>query len=450
MEVVINNRKSILFLWLLLLASLAVFVWLNFPSPLKIQGDGVFYYAWLHSVFWDHDLDFSNQLAHFADDDYFSRKFTSENIRTGTGLTPNAYPFGLALMWLPFIFLAHILTNIFYFIRHNFFITDGYSYFYVLAVSFAGWFYGAAGLIVVWRILKKFFSERAALLSVLALWLATPWLYYQLFEPTMSHMASLFLASFWLYLLVQIWQGRRVNKLVFMAVIFLLIAVRWQNSLFVILFLPLIGRLSAPQVPVSFQDFVWPSLNSGRWKAAVKDLMILALPLGAIAWLQMSAWKIIYGQYLLVPQGYTFVRPEFHGLYTLFSSDRGLLLWSPVIVLTMVGFVWLWRKSKFWTAVVLVAFIFQWVINSSLNDLGGGDAFGGRRFIETLPFLALPLAALLDWLKKYFWLLAAVIIILIFWNLLLIQNYRWGNIPRAGEFGLIEVIGAIDYRVRDN
>jgi len=125
-------------------------------------------------------------------------------------------------------------------------------------------------------------------------------------------------------------------------------------------------------------------------------------------------------------------------------------LWSPVIVLTMVGFVWLWRKSKFWTAVVLVAFIFQWVINSSLNDLGGGDAFGGRRFIETLPFLALPLAALLDWLKKYFWLLAAVIIILIFWNLLLIQNYRWGNIPRAGEFGLIEVIGAIDYRVRDN
>jgi len=250
--------------------------------------------------------------------------------------------------------------------------------------------------------------------------------------------------------MVQIWQGRRVNKLVFMAVVFLLVATRWQNVLFIILFLPFLGRLSAPQTPASFQDFIWPSLRMGRWRAMVRDMIILALPIGAIAWLQMSAWKIIYGRYLLVPQGHTFVRLEFHGWYTLFSTDRGLLLWSPVLILAFIGLVWLWRKSRFWTVIVLAAFVCQWVINSSLNDLGGGDAFGGRRFIETLPFLALPLAALFDQLKKYFWPFFAVAAILIFFNLLFIQNYRWGSLPRTGEFELIETIKSLDYQPPDN
>lgn len=427
----IKNTKPTIILTLFVVASFCLFLFLNIRAPLKIQGDGVFYYSWLHSAAWDKDLDFSNQLAHFADYDFFSRKFTEENVRTAIGMTPNPYALGTAIMWLPFVAVAHFLTLFW----PGDFLTDGYSYFYVLAINFASWFYGLAALWLLWRMLKNFFSERAALLSSLSLWLATPWVYYQFFEPSMSHSASLFLSAAWLWLLVELWRGRRIGKLRFVTIVFLLVAVRWQNVLFLIAFLPFAGRLSKPRIPSPTQDFIWPRLGeSGQWKSAIKDLIILLLPLVAFIFLQAAVWKMLYGEYFLVPQGHTFVRPEFHGLYTLFSTDRGLLLWSPVLVAAFVGLAWLWQKSKFWTIIVFSVFALQWLINSSLNDLGGGDAFGGRRFIETLPFLALPLSALLDRFKKIYLPAVAVVIILIFWNLLLIQNYRLGNIPHSGEF----------------
>ncbi|MEK7653012.1 MAG: hypothetical protein AAB358_00800, partial [Patescibacteria group bacterium] len=71
--------------------------------------------------------------------------------------------------------------------------------------------------------------------------------------------------------------------------------------------------------------------------------------------------------------------------------------------------------------------------------LGGGDAFGGRRFIEVLPFLALGLGALFDEFKRYRWPVAIIITIFILWNLVLMENYRQGIIPHTGEFDFLRI-----------
>ena len=148
---------------------------------------------------------------------------------------------------------------------------------------------------------------------------------------------------------------------------------------------------------------------------------------------QAMIWKHLYGQYFLQPQGKYFVRPEFHGLYILFSSNRGLLLWSPIIIFAFLGFYYLYKKSKFLFVVAILAFVSQWILNGSLNDLGGGDAYGARRFIETLPFLALALGAYLEKVK-FKKITIITIIILILWNIILIEYYRQGIIPHHGEF----------------
>lgn len=159
--------------------------------------------------------------------------------------------------------------------------------------------------------------------------------------------------------------------------------------------------------------------------------MILAL--AVFVGCQSLIWRELYGLYFLVPQGQRFVRPEFHGLYTLFSSDRGLLLWSPLLILALAGWPWLWHRLRLWAGLAALIFLLQWIANSSLNDLGGGAAFGARRFIETLPWLALPLYSFFSRWKKdrLIWLVIGLFII---WNLLLIQFYRWGDVPRSGEF----------------
>lgn len=404
------NKILIILVLILFLLFLAI----NIPSPLKIEGDGVFYYSWLRSALFDHDFNFYNELNYFSSYDVGSKWILDTGFKTYIGKIPNAYAYGTGLAWLPLLALANLLSVIFNLPK------DGYSFFYVLSVNLSSWLYGLASFLLVYINLKKFFSARISFWSSLGSYLATPWFYYQFLEPSMSHLASLFMVCLFFNFIIKFHQKEKVNLWLFSLVVFLMVAIRWQNMLFLVTFLPFL--LS------SWQDF----------KLLIKRLLSVIGPT-LVFWLtQFALWKYLYGHYILQPQGRGFVRFDFHGLYILFSTDRGLFLWSPIIILAFCGFYFLSKKSKFLFFVAISAFIVQWLINGSLNDLGGGDAYGARRFIETLPFLALALAAF--WSKvKSRQLIIIITVILLIWNMVLIQNYRHSQIPHHGEFDLLKI-----------
>ncbi|MEI6288630.1 MAG: hypothetical protein WCP18_03615 [bacterium] len=404
-----------------IIVSLGFFVFLNFSRPIKIQGDGVFYYSYLHAVVFNHSLDVHDELSYFSAYDSGSQWFIQNNIKTPTGHTPNAYAWGTAIFWLPFIFIATLITWIANFFGHNLSL-DGYSYWYVMAVNFGTL---VAGFLVLWinyKIVRRLFDEKSAVKSLALILLATPFIYYQFFEPSMSHIISLFLVSTFIYLVFSEWLDYQRHPWLLALVVFLMIATRWQNAIFCVLYLPIILRTAKISIPNSLiQAFKF------------------VLPVAIFAVIQGLLWHYLYGSYFLTPQGVRFIRPEFHGLYTLFSSDRGLLLWSPVLILAIIGWPWLWIKSKFLAIMAVLIFVGQWILNSSLNDLGGGDAFGGRRFIELLPFFALTLTALVERFGQYIRAWRLVIVVFIFWNLLLVENYRLGFIQHSGTFNVFRV-----------
>ena len=512
----LKSGKVILFFCFI---TFLAFLILNLAAPHQIEGDGVFYYSWLHSAVFDRDFDFKDQLEHFAAYDTASALVLKYRL-TPTGKTPNAYAFGTALMWLPFFLVAHFLSLIFQIFNPDFFRPDGYSYFYILMINFSGWFFGAGAVFLIYKILKLILSsekfsnhsvipaqagiqneseslfqnnldprfrgddkrgkssDQTAILAVLAIWLATPLVYYQMLEPWMSHLASLFLVSVWLYLLMKIWQGEKVNSWVLAAIIFLLLATRWQNAIFLIGYLPVVflplykgevrrgyeGKIGKQNLPLSGAAFVASNGRDKRHSVSpfgltsflpvasrppsfvrrgkLSEILFFLIPIAVFVIIQSLLWKNLFGEYFLTPQGVGFIRPQIHLLYTLFSTNRGLLLWSPILILALAGFYPLFKKTKFWAILSAVIFTLVWILNSSLNDLGGGDAFGGRRFIEVLPFLALGLGALFDEFKKYRWVITIIIAIFILWNLVLMENYRQGIIPHSGEFDfLISITG---------
>lgn len=407
------------------LISFCLFLVINLSSPIKIQGDGVFYYNWLHSALFDGDLDFTNELQYYSAYDLGSKWFLENNVLTQSGKVPNPYAFGMALMLLPLILIANLFTWIFNSFNPELFILDGYSYFYNLAVNFSTWIFGTLSLIIIYKINRIISNQdfKSSLKAVLAIFLATPWIYYQFLEPSMSHIISLFLVSWWWYLVILKWQRKDVNFLLFILVTFLMLATRWQNLIFCLAFIPLIFQ------KVDYKKTI----------QIIKRIILIITPI-VLFWLsQFLIWKHLYGQYILVPQGYMFVKFDLHPFYVLFSSNRGLFLWSPILILAIIGWYFLLKKSKFLAWTTFVLFIGQWLINSSLNDLGGGDAFGARRFIETFPFLAMCLTALYQKLKKCKWQSWIVVIVLIFWNFILIENYRLEYLPHSGEFNITKI-----------
>jgi len=399
---------------ILMLVLFGLFLVINIPTPIRIEGDGVFYFSWLRSALFDHDFDFYNELKHFSAYDVGSQWMLETDLKTNIGKIPNAYAYGTGLLWWPLFSVANLLTWIFNLSR------DGYSWFYVLSVNLSSWLFGVMSFYIIYLNLKKFFSDRIAFWSSLGIYLATPVVYYQFFEPSMSHLASLFSVCLFFHLVIKIYKQENFNWWWLALTVFIMLAIRWQNLLFLMV--------------------LWPSFISSRHNLKLISRRLLFISMPAIFfWLtQMAVWKHLYGQYFLLPQGQGFVRFDFHGLYILLSSNRGLLLWSPIIILAVGGFYFLYQKSKYLFFIAISAFIVQWLINGSLNDLGGGDAYGARRFIETLPFLALALAAF--WSKyNRRWLIVGVTVLLISWNLILIENYRQGIIPHSDEFNILKI-----------
>ncbi|MEN8252479.1 MAG: hypothetical protein ABFQ53_02790, partial [Patescibacteria group bacterium] len=393
-----------------------LFLIINIPSPIKVQGDGVFYYGWATSVIFDYDIDLTNQLESVAEYDFYSKKFIEEKITTVTGYVPNPYAFGTAILWSPFVILAKIIENIW---QTGNFETDGYSAIYMFSINFASFLFGVLAFFVVYKTLLFYFDRKISFLSVFVMWLSTPWIYYQFFEPSMSHSASLMMVSLFFWYSMRAINIKKYSWWIFGSIVFLMIAVRWQNVLFVIVIAPLFVKYFSKRINI-------------------ESLIAIFFGSAFFVFLQMIFWKLTYGSYILIPQGNAFLGKSFYFVDTLFSTNRGFLLWSPIIFLSIMGFFYIFRKNKLIAIICISAFLFQWLLNSVLSDPGGGDAFGGRRFINTIPFLSVSLAAFFEkfWHKKIIFIGVGA---LIAWNFILIENYRNGSIPHQGTFNIFEI-----------
>jgi len=409
---------------ILIALSFFAFIIPNLSPAIKISGDGIGYYSWLHSVFFDQDINFRNQAENCAAWDNNCRTIIERNLVTHSGKTNNPYAFGTAIMWLPAFLIAHFLSLILSQINPDFFQPDGYSYLYFLAIFFATWLFSILALLLNYKILKKVFNDKSSFgfssLALIAGWLATPWIYYQTLSLSMAHIPSLLVVSYFLYLLIKMWKKEKVSGWVLAIIIFLMISIRWQNLIFTLIYLPLLIEQKREKTPTN---------------NILKTSLLFIVPVAIFWLLQCLIWKYIYGSLFLFTFNWYFAEIKPFGfLYILFSSDRGLFLWSPILILAILGWCWLYKKIPFLGMAVALACVGQWLVNGSLADLGGGWAFGSRRFIETLPFLILSLAALFQKFQKKIKIFYVIVIIAIIWNFILIGNYQIGVIPPGGEF----------------
>jgi hypothetical protein len=373
-------------------------------QPQRVASDGIFYFAPLRSLVVDFDLDFENEYRVLgAEPGYFQR--------TATGRLPNNYSIGPALLWLPAYLLAHALG------LAGLYRPTGFGYAYFTAVATATAIGGFAGVVFVFRLLRNYFEESAALPATLLVWLATFHIWYMVFEPSMSHAFAMASVS---GLLLMAQRGPRGLRGFFLAgaASGLVALVRWQNVVF---------------VPAAMALVL-----SKRERPSPRELVLGALGFFLVFSPQLLYWKLIYGGFLLVPQGGGYVdlgSPRIEEV--LFSSRHGLLSWAPVLWLALAGLPRFVRRAPVLGGALVVSTLLALYVNASVFDWWAGASFGSRRFDGALPFFALGLAASIEWLVPRVERrpLAAVSLLLApfaLWNFLLMGVYFGGAIPPDG------------------
>jgi hypothetical protein len=389
----------------------------------RASGDGREYFAQLHSVVIDRDLNFQNEAREFGADE------------------AAIYPFGSAWLWLPFYLVAHLwlgaLNLLGANLRH-----EGYYYPYQMAVGLGTLAYGVAGLFLVYRIGCDYFSRWVALAATYAIAAGSFVVWYLAVDSSYTHGNSLFAVSLFLYLWHRTRAGRSVRGWALLgAAGGLMTMVRWQNAAFL---LPL--ALDALAV-------VWRAVRGRERHRRADELrgIAAAAAAGFVAFLpQLYFWKVVNGGWLSVPHaqaGQQWWRDSLL-LDVLFSPNHGLLSSHPLLYLALAGVPLFLRRD--WRLGVLLVTLFagQVFINGAVTTWWGGTAFGGRRFDGTILLFVLGLASLMEWTRRrpvVLW--AAPIGVAVVMNALFMRDVRLGRVAMDEAVGIERVVRATVDRI---
>ena len=423
---------------------------LPLATPRVYATDEVQYYVYLRSLRFDGDLDFANDYQRFAELNPRSgiegSLLQPNRIRPATGLYGNIAPVGAAVMWAPFFLLADALVH-----GANVFgariPADGFSAPYIAAVCYASALYGLLGVLLSYRLARRFASGFAATLASITIWLASPLVFYMYVQMPFAHATGLFLTALFLTIWYETreWGYDDARKqrerswrawLALGLVGGLMTITREQLGLF----------LLAPAL-----EALWRSARLIRLPRAAARLMARhALFVGAFVVAltpQLLVYQILNGE----PRPASEVSSKLnwcspHFLDTLIDFDpapdfwcpgasdftatfppfsRGALVWSPALGLGLIGLALLWRRDRLLTMALLTLFLAQTWINGAFGTtwhLTG--AFGFRRLIECTPIFVVGLALVNDYLITRIGRAGVMIpaLALIGWNVGLVLN----------------------------
>ena len=403
-----------------------------------VRGDGVGYYAYARAPLVEHSLDFTHDYQ--SANDSFREGRCDENgqprkeFRTRTGHLDNHFTVGPAMLWSPFLLAAHGGVLLARGLGSSI-LADGYSAPYRYTMAFATGLYGFLALLLSFRLARKYVGPAWSFVATVAIWWASSLPVYMYFNPSWSHAHSAFVVALFLWY----WDSTREHRslaqwLLLGLIVGLMLDVYYANLMVVSgLAIEAVGQYAH-------------ILGSGRSASpSLWQLLTRHLLFGLVVWFVMiptfvSRWIVYGGPF---ETGYLSIRDFLWcspvPFQVLFSSNHGLVSWTPLLGLAILGLLFFaFHLPKvgipFFTA--MVAF---YLFISIYPDWAGISSYGNRFFVSVTPLFILGLAYVLERVAARFHqsrlvlgICSAALACFVLWNLGLI--YQWGThlIPARG------------------
>ncbi len=388
-------RKAVFLILVLIALTLLVRVRVDPP-------DVAYYYAHAHSLLYDGDLLYDNQIAAFP--------FQPYEIYIGPeGLPANDWPIGSGLLWL----IALLWTRLGMSALHLAGLSPAPTGFEEASKLAATLITSLAGLLALWIPLRHLRHKdkqentngaglRKTLLIAAAAVLGTPFGYYLIIYPATSHVPS---AALLACTLGAYWKWRNTAH-----------DVQTEPKRTTWPWAVLCGLAAGYLVGIRPQNVVFgliPLLDfflARRQKenALKVNEILIALCAAFLAFFpQLVVWRVLYGNWLALPkiEEMHWFNPNL--LPFLFSSYHGYLAWAPLCLLALIG---LALRKQTWP--YLAAVLAQIYVNACNEWWWAGGSFSARRMVGCTPLLVIGLWSLFAaipssrWKKIATWLCA--------------------------------------------
>lgn len=347
------------------------------------------YYSWLfvRTLVFDHDLDLTNDYAICGDPFHLG-------VDEGAGVPSNPFYFG------PAVFLSPILWVCKHLVRFGPEASDSWRYgctgplvFYTGASSIV------ATTLTVWigyRIARRWYEEKACAIAVVIMGLASPLNILGTLSWYYSHLWGALAVA--ICLLCAVRASEQPNE-----------PLRWLEAGLSSGLAALMRMPEGLWMLVAFAAIVSLALRERSLVTALKRSGLLAFGFVAVFGVQLYVFKRLYGSPFVIPQGRLYVQiAHAHPWLLLFGARSGLLYWTPLMWLPLLGIPWFVGRPRAMRALA-IAIVFvgclTFFIASSALSWTGSATLGARIQTSLVPALLPPAAAFLEalirWTKRH-------------------------------------------------
>lgn len=373
---------STISIWLIAISCVAINFSINkFERPQEVVKDDVVnYYEYLPLLFIYDDIRIEKK---YEINGYNGQMIWAE--QTSDGKNVIKMTMGLAILYSPFFFMAHVLAPVFNFP------SDGYSLPYTIMLLLSSIIYLTIGLNFLKKILRHFqFSENIIAITILLIGLGTNLLCYASQSAPMPHVYLFCLVAIFFFYTIQWHQSPSINSSMALGFICGLITLTRPSDI-VVVFLFLFYGIS------NFADI------SSRVIIYKKNftLLLLIIGLSFLIWVpQFIYWKITTGHFLYYSyndERFFFTHPRI--IEGLLSFRKGWLIYTPMMLFALAGLFFLRGELKKQQKNFALFLLINFFVTFSWWCWWYGGSFGQRSMIDCYAILAIPFAATVNFVS---------------------------------------------------
>ena len=329
------------------------------------------------------------------------------------------YPMGMAFLYLPWFAIGHLFALL------GFGVPDGFSMPYQLSLLYGSFIYTLLGLIYFRKSMLRFFKPVTVSILLISIVFGTNFLVHTVWhgQGLMSHNYLFFTFSLVLWFTIR-WHEKPSYKYASGLGISLGLTALSRSTEILLIIIPLLWQVQS-----------WSGIKEKLelFKTHWKDVVLVTIIIGFFGALQLVYYKVMTGKFLFnsyggnAGEGLELFHPYLKEV--LFSFRKGWLLYTPIMLLALLGFIMMFKTHKKQFYSILVFFILSFYMIASWSCWWYADCFSQRAVIPMYVFLAIPLGSFIEYFmdQKYWkrFLLISVLAGLISLNLF--QSWQFLN-----------------------
>ncbi|MEZ4924253.1 MAG: hypothetical protein R2780_13860 [Crocinitomicaceae bacterium] len=359
-----------------------------------INYDVISYYHYLPSTFI-----YGSPTLDTPNEKYFKYEHVFWLIPLENGGRVNKTSMGISVLYAPFFFMGHAAAYLFDYDPSGF--TTPYSF----AIVLSSIFYFGLGMFFLRKVLRIYFSEAVTAITLVLIGLGTNLFYYVVMAPGYAHVYVFCMLAVLVYYLHKWYEEPKLGLTIFLGFLLGLMVLSRPTLILVLPFAGLFGVRN------------WKDLKE-RGNLLLKrygKLLLMAF-VAFLVWVpQFIYWKAATGSYLFFSYtGERFFWGDPKILEVLFGFRKGWLIYTPIMIFSLIGLAMMVRKKEKLALAILVTFLLYLYTVSCWWDWWFGGSFGYRALIDMFPLLAIGMAYFISKLLKYKMVLKTSILSLMF------------------------------------